>query len=133
MGRMRAANVRCGRGCAPVATGIDDVAQHRAGRREPAGAPAVEHEIADGTAFDEHRVEAVAHGGERMVQRHERRVHTHTDGHGAVRVDTSLGDGEELDAVAEAIGDGHVRGGDVGDALVVHVARDVRQPARSWR
>jgi hypothetical protein len=35
--------------------------------REAAGAPAVEHELADGLALDEHRVEAVAHGGERVA------------------------------------------------------------------
>ena len=46
---------------------------------QPAGAAAVEHELADGVALDEHGVEAVAHAGQRVVRGHHRRVHPHGD------------------------------------------------------
>ena len=52
---------------AQVDGGVDDVAEHRAGGRRPTGAAAVEHQRVDEVALDEHRVEAVAHGGERVV------------------------------------------------------------------
>ena len=56
-----------------------------------------------------------------MVQRHHRRVDAHGDLAGR-RV--ALGDAEQLDDVAEALGHGDVGGGDAADALVVHVAGD---------
>ena len=62
---------------AEVDGGVDEVAEHGAGRRPPAGAPPVEHELADGAALDEHGVVAVAHAGQRVVARHHRRVDAH--------------------------------------------------------
>ena len=64
--------------------------------RAAAGAAAVEHQLADGVALDEHRVEELAHRGQRVVDRHHRRVHPHRD----LAVEL-LGDGEQLDDVAE--------------------------------
>ena len=78
---------------------------------DAAGAAAVEHERADGVALDEHGVVALAHAGQRMVQRHHRRVHPHARPR---RSPVLLGDGEQLDHVAEALGDGDVGGGDAG-------------------
>ena len=101
--------------------GVDDVAEHRAGGRRAAGAAAVEHQRPDGVALDEHGVVAVADAGQRMVQRHHRRVDADRDSP-CRRV--LLGDGEQLDDVAEPVGDGDVVGGDPADALVVHVAGD---------
>ena len=59
--------------------GVDDVAEHGAGRRQPAGAAAVEHQLADGVALDEHGVEALPHAGQRVVDGHHRRVDAHGD------------------------------------------------------
>ena len=100
---------------------VDQVAQHGAGRRETARAAAVEHEVAHGRALDEHRVEAVAHGGQRMLSRHHRGVHTHAHLI-AFRPVPLLGDGQQLDDVAHLGGVVDVGPGDVGDALVGHVA-----------
>ncbi len=85
---------------------VDDVAEHRAGGRRAAGASAVEHERVDEVALDEHRVEAVADGGERVVARHHRRVDADAD---LVAVGGPLDDPEQLHDVAEAVGDGDLR------------------------
>ena len=69
---------------------------------QAAGAAAVEHQRADGVALDEHRVVALAHAGQRVVQRHHRRVDAHGDLAGGL---VELGDAEQLDDVAEAAGD----------------------------
>ena len=73
-----------------------------------AGAPAEQHELADGLALDEHRVVRAAHGRERMVDRHHRRMHAHAD-----RAVDLLGDGEQLHDVAELVRGRDVVGGDV--------------------
>ena len=103
-----------------VDRGVDDVAEHRAGRGRTAGTAAVEHQRADRTALDEDRVVALAHAGERVGERHHRRVHAHTDRTTGV----GLGDAEQLDDVAQPLGHRDVGGGDAADALVVHVAGD---------
>jgi hypothetical protein len=78
-----------------VLGGVDDVAEHRARGREPAGASAVEHQLADRHALDEHGVEALAHRGQRVTDGHHRRVHAHGD---RIVVVEPLGDAEQLDA-----------------------------------
>src|SRR5690606_1253329 len=50
-----------------VERGVDDVAEHGAGGGRAAGAPAVEHQVADRGALDEDGVEAVPHRGQRVV------------------------------------------------------------------
>ena len=55
-------------------------------------------------ALDEHGVEAVAHAGQRVAPRHHRRVHPHGD-LGAVVALEALGDRQQLDDVAEAVGE----------------------------
>ena len=98
--------------------GVDEVAQDGAGGGPPPGAPAVEHEVAHRGALHEDGVEALPHGGQRVLDGHHRRVHPHADLAGV----GLLGDGEELDDVAHAPGEGDVDLGDAGDALVVDVA-----------
>ena len=107
---------------AEVDRGVDEVAEHGRAGGVAAGAPAVEHEVADGGALDEHGVERVAHAGQRVGQRDHGRVDA--DGHlvGPVAHRDQLGHGQELDDVAQPAGELDVGGGDVGDALVVHVA-----------
>ena len=67
------------RALAQVDGGVDQVAEHGAGRGAAAGAPAVEHQVADRRALDEHGVEALPHRGQRVVDGHHRRVHPHAD------------------------------------------------------
>ena len=112
---------RAVRALGQVDGGVDHVAEHGAGGRPAAGAAAVEHQLADRVALDEHGVEALAHAGQRVVHRHHRRVHAHGDLAAGV---VELGDGEQLDDVAEPAGDVDVGGRDVADALVVDVAGD---------
>jgi len=80
----------------PVAADGNQVAEDRGRAGSPARAPAVEHQLADGLALDEDRVERVPHRGERMLQRDHRRMHPHCH----IPVDL-LCDGEQLDDVAE--------------------------------
>ena len=75
---------------------VDEVAENGRGGRVAARAAPVEHELADGVALDEHRVERVADGRQRVVHGHHRRVHTHRD----LAVDL-LGDREQLHHVAQ--------------------------------
>src|SRR4249920_3949466 len=87
---------------------------HDGGRRGlPAGAAAVEHQLADARALDEDRVVGVAHRGERV----RRRDHRGVDPDGDPLVVTDLRDREQLHHVAEAPSELDVLGGDVRDAL----------------
>ena len=104
---------------AEVRGGIDEIAEHCARGREPPGAPSVEHEVADGLAFDEHGVVALAHAGERMAHRHHRRMHADTDG-----IVDPLDDRQQLHDVAEPFRVRDVGLGDAADSFVVHVAGD---------
>ena len=101
--------------------GVDDVAEHGAGRRQAARAASVEHQRADRVALDEHGVEALADARQRMVHRHHRRVDAHGDLAGVASCSAIA---EQLDDVAEPAGDVDVGGGDAADALVVDVAGD---------
>ena len=56
-----------------------------------------------------------------MVDRDHRRVDAHAD---VAVVGVALDDAEQLDDVAEAVGDGDLGPGDLADPLVVHVAGD---------
>ena len=67
------------RALVPVDGGVDEVAEDGAGGRRAAGAAAVEHEVADGGALHEDGVEALAHGGQRVLERDHGRVHPHAD------------------------------------------------------
>ena len=58
---------------------VDEVAEHRRRGGTAAGAAPVEHQLADRLSLDEHRVEGVAHRGQRVTFRHHRRVHVHRD------------------------------------------------------
>ena len=78
-----------------VPGGVDQIAHHRAGRGQPAGALAVEHQLAGRLAFDEHRVERVPHAGQRVGGRHQGRV----DPDRQPVVARALDDGEQLDHV----------------------------------
>ena len=69
-----------------------------------------------------------ANGRERMVRRDHRRVHAHRD-----RAVEILGDREQLDDVSEVGGRGDVGGGDLRDALAVHVAGDDLRAERDRR
>ena len=104
----------------PVARDGDQVAHHRAGRRCAAGAGAVEHQLAGGGALDEHRVVGLADAGERVAPGDHRRVHPRGDGR-AVGSVLQCADREQLDDAAHLGGRGDVAGGDLGDALAVHV------------
>ena len=52
-----------------IAGGVDEVAEHGAGRGQSPGTPAVEHELAGRLALDEHGVEGAAHRGQRVGRR----------------------------------------------------------------
>ena len=104
-----------------VDRGVDDVAEHGARRRVPAGAAAVEHQRADGATLDEHGVVAVAHAGQRVMLGHHRRVDADAD---LAAVPVDVDDGEQLDDVAESAGDVDVGERQVADPLVVHLAGD---------
>ena len=104
-----------------VARRVDEVAEHGARRGAAAGAAAVEHELAAHRALDEHGVERAAHRGERMGARDHGRVHPHRDLGPAV---DELGDGEELDRVAELRRVGDVCRAHPADALAVDVGVD---------
>ena len=75
----------------------DEVAHHRGGGGVPAGAAAVQHQLAHRVAFDEHRVERLAHRGERVLNRDHGGVHSYRD----LTVE-GLHDGEELHDVTQA-------------------------------
>ena len=104
-----------------VGGSIDDVAEHGAGRGHPARSPAVEHEIADGAALDEHGVEAPVDRGERVVLGDHRRVDPDRHLGALVRLD-GLGDRDGFDDEAEVTGVRDIGGRDRPDALVVDVA-----------
>jgi hypothetical protein len=106
----------------PVAGHGDEVAEHRAGGRLPAGPAAVEHELARGLGLHEDRVERLPDAGEGVRVGDHCRVHPHGHGLAAVGVRAPLADGEELDHGVHLAGGGDVGGGDRGDALAVHVA-----------
>ena len=89
----------------------------------PAGAAAVEHQLADRVALDEHRVERVAHRRERVAERDHRRMHAHRD----LAVEL-FGDREQLDDVAEVARRRDVVERDVRDALAVDVTGRRRAP-----
>ena len=108
-----------------VVGGVDEVPHDGAGRRHAAGAPAVEHELAHRLALDEHRVERVPHRSQRVGQGDHRRV----DANGDLPV-RLLGDGQELDHVSEAAGEGDVLCADPADALAVDVPRHDLHPER---
>ena len=107
--RARALRRRRGRAGEQVARGVDEVAEHGARGRPAPGAAPVEHELAAHRALDEHGVEGAAHRGQRMRLRDHGRVHPDRELGTAV---DQLGDGEELDRVAEAAGVGDVRRAD---------------------
>ena len=95
-----------------------DVAHHRGGGRQPAGARAHQHDLADLVALQEHRVVGAVDGGQRMIHRHQGREHPHA--HPAV---DQPGRTDELDDETEVLGVPDVVQSDVLDALVGHVAR----------
>ncbi len=102
----------------------DDVAKDRTGRRHAAGSLAVEHQRTGGLGLNEHGVERTAHAGERVLVRHQRRVHPDDDPRLALAVrGSALGHREQLDHVAGLGRPGHVLRGDRGDALPVHICR----------
>ena len=98
---------------------IDHIAEHGAGRGQPACSPAVEHQRADCLTLDEDGVEALPHTRQRVGERNHGGVHPHCDVAGD-RV--GLGDAEQLHHIAETLRHGDVVGADATDALVVHIA-----------
>ena len=64
---------------AEVDRGVDQVAEHGGAGGVAAGAAAVEHEVADGRALDEHGVERVPDAGQRVRERDHGGVHPHGD------------------------------------------------------
>ena len=105
----RSCSVRFGAGAGAPARrlrdGVDQVAEHGAGRRAAAGAAAVEHELAADRALDEHGVEGAPHRGQRVRLGHHGGVDPDRDLGPAV---DQLGDGQQLDRVAEPAGVGDV-------------------------
>jgi hypothetical protein len=91
---------------------VDQVAEHRRRGRCAAGTASVEHELADRVTLDEHGVERVVHGGERMTLGHHGGVHAHRD----LAVDL-LGDREQLHHVPEVARRRDVVGRDPRDAF----------------
>src|SRR3546814_3063386 len=77
----------------------------------------LEHQVADCRPLDEHRVEALAHGCERVVDRDHRRVHPDAD----LTCGGLVGHGEQLDDEAHPLGEVDVDVGEAGDALVVDI------------
>ena len=103
---------------AQVVCRVDQVAEHRARRRHPARAPAVEHELTDRLALYEHRVERVPHRRQRVRDGDHRRMDPYGD-----PVADELRDGQELHHVAEPRRERDVHRRHPGDAFAVHVAR----------
>ena len=63
----------------------------------------MEHELADGVAHDADGVERAAHFGQRAAAFHKRRRNVQFE-----RVAIQLGDGQQLDAVAEFLGEADI-------------------------
>lgn len=103
-----------------VAADRDQVAEDGRGGRGAARAGAVEHQLPGGLGLDEDRVVRLAHGGERVAERDHRGVDPGGD---RLPVGRALADREELDRAAHALGGGEVGGGDLRDALAVHLVQ----------
>ncbi len=101
----------------PVDGGVDEVAEDRTGGGRPARAAPIEHEVTDRRALHEDGVEALAHGGQRVLDRD----------HGGMDPDADLtgcgllGHRQGLHDEAHPPGERDVHLGDPADALVVDV------------
>ena len=78
---------------------VDQVGDHRGGRRLGAGALAVIERRADRVALDQHRVHRALDVGDQPFRRNQRRMHAQLDAFGR-----APGDTEQLDAIAELFG-----------------------------
>ncbi len=99
-----------------AARDLDGVGPHRGRGGQLARPAAVEHEVAHVVAGDEHGVEHAGDRGERGAGRDHGGVDPHLE-----RAVGGLGDGQELDAIAELGRVHHVLLADPGDALGVDV------------
>ncbi len=104
-----------------AARGRHEVAEHRGRGLHSPGARAVEHQAPGGLRLEEDRVVRAVDGGERMRERHERRMHP-----GAHALDAGLGirqplaDREQLDDEAGLARGDDLLVRDVADSLAVH-------------
>lgn len=80
---------------------VDEIAEHCASGGFASGASSIEHEFANGSTFDEHGIEAVAHGGEWVRARNHRWVHSNRHLGLALRHNL-FGDSDEFDDVIVA-------------------------------
>ena len=99
--------------------GLGEVAQHGTGGGVLTRATPVKKSLSDHIALHGDRIEHTVHRGEDMGFGNEGRHHTHFDRTGFVGLDR----GDELDAVAEFIGETDVRGRDFFDALDEDILR----------
>ena len=105
----------------PVAGRHHQIAHHRRCGRRAAGALAVEHQPACGLGLDHHGVERAVDRGQRVGQRHQRRVDPGRNPLLPIVGGDSLADRQQLDGAAQRPGRLEVGRGDLGDALAVDV------------
>jgi len=99
----------------PTTPQVDQVRDHCARRRAGTGAPALQHHPANEIALRHHGVEHAVDPGDRRGLRHHAGMHP--------ALDPDVGpprDAQQLDAIAELIGERDIERRDSADALYVH-------------
>jgi hypothetical protein len=104
---------------------VDQVGDHRRGRRLGARALAVVQRRADRVGLHQHRVHRAFDVGDQALGRHQRRVHAQLDA-----VVAALGDAQQLDAIAQLLGVGDVGRLQLRDALDVRLVELHRDAER---